>query len=141
MNKKIIIVILLVLFLVLAFSFLRKTPGEVTIITDQTEYKSGEAPTMTIKNNLSSSICFSSCYPYYLERNNGQWKSYPYAECGEPDLVEKCIEPDQAKGFELIVSLTETGLHRIAVPSCVNCQIGEKFEENERFYSNEFTIK
>jgi hypothetical protein len=141
MNKKIIIVILLVILLVLAFNFLRKTPGEVTITTDQTEYESGEAPTMTIENSLSSNICFSSCYPYYLEKNNGQWKSYPYAECEELDLVEKCIESDQAKGFELVVSLIETGLHRIAVPSCVDCQIGEKFEENRRFYSNEFTIK
>jgi hypothetical protein len=140
MNKKLLIGILLILLLILVLSFLWRAPQEVIITTDRTEYNLGEAPTMTIKNNLTSNICISSCYPYYLEKNNGEWENYLYEECGEPDLVEMCIEPKQAKGLELIISVTDPGLHRIAVPSCVNCQVGERFGENERFYSNEFTI-
>jgi len=141
MNKKLLIGILLVLLLVLVLGFLLKSPHEITITTDRTEYSLGEAPTITIKNNLTSNICLSSCYPYYLEKNSGEWKTYLYEECKKPDLVEICIEPNQAKGLELIISAADPGLHRVALPSCVNCQVGEKFEENERFYSNEFTIK
>lgn len=138
MNKKLLIGILVALLLVLVF--LLKAPQEVIVTTEKTEYGLGEAPTMTIRNNLASNICISSCYPYYLEKNNGEWNSYLYEECKEPDLVEMCIESNHAKSLELIISATDSGLHRIAVPFCVNCQVGEKFEENERFYSNEFTI-
>ena len=140
MNKKIFIAILLVLF-ILILGFLSRSPQKVVITTGQTEYNSGEAPIMTIKNSLTTNICLSSCYPYYLERNNGEWKNYLYEECKEPDLVEMCIEPNQAKGLELIVPAVDPGLHRIAVPFCLDCQVGQTFEENERFYSNEFKIK
>lgn len=145
MNKKIIIGVFLVLILVLVLVFLLKTPllktpQEVIITTDQTEYASGEAPVMTIKNNLTSNICLSSCYPYYLEKNNGEWKNYLYEKCEEPDLVEICIESNQVKGLELIVPALQAGLHKIVVPSCLNCQIGQPFKEDQRFYSNEFTI-
>jgi len=145
MNKKLLIVILVALLLILVFGFLLKTPPtleeRVIITTDRTEYSLGQAPTMTIKNNLTTNICISSCYPYYLQKNNGEWKNYLYEECGDPDLVEMCIEPNQTKSLELIISVTDSGLHRITVPFCVDCQIGEEFEENEKFYSNEFTIK
>ena len=142
MNKKILIVILVVLLLVLVLGFLLKAPQkEVIITTNRTEYSLGQAPTMIIRNNLASNICISSCYSYYLQKNNGEWVNYLYEECGEPDLAELCIEPNQAKSLELIISVTDSGLHRITVPFCVDCQIGEEFEENEKFYSNEFTIK
>jgi len=141
MNKKLFIGILLALLLVLVFGFLLKAPQEIIITTDRAEYNLGEELTMTIRNNLASNVCLSSCYPYRLEKNNGEWKSYPYEECKEPDLVESCVEPNQTKGLKLTIPAVASGLHRIAVPSCLDCQIGEKFEENERFYSNEFTIK
>ena len=141
MNKKIIIIFLvIILILVVGFLLKPKAPRELTITTDKTEYALGEAPTITIKNNLASSICLSSCYPYYLEKNNGEWKNYLYEKCGEPDLVEICIESNQVKGLELIVPALQAGLHKIAVPSCLNCQIGQPFKEDQRFYSNEFTI-
>jgi len=139
-NKKLIIGILLALLLILVLGFLLKTPQEVIVTTDQVGYASGETPIMTIKNNLTSNICFSSCYPYYLEKKNGEWESYLYEECEKPDLVENCVEPKQTKSFKFTIPAIGSGFHRIAVPSCLDCQIGQTFEENERFYSNEFTI-
>ena len=143
MNKIILIGIFLILVLILFFGFLLKKPQEqeVLITTDKTEYALGEAPIMTIKNNLAGNICFSGCYPYYLQKNNGQWQSYHYEECQKPDLVEGCVEVNQAKGFELIVYALQPGFHRIAVPSCLDCRVGEAFREDGIFYSNEFNIR
>ena len=70
-----------------------------------------------------------------------KWESYQYGECPRPNLAEKCERSGEIKGFELTLAEAEKGLHRLAVPVCINCQDQEEFKETKRFYSNEFIIK
>lgn len=129
-------VIILVVFLVSQQAQIKK----VNIITDKTDYKIEDALKVKIKNDLKESICFSSCYPYYLEKKDGQWKSYRYVACEANNLVERCVEPKQVKAFELILPFIEAGFHRLAIPACVGCSVQDLFKEDKRFYSNEFII-
>lgn len=149
MKKVAILIILIIVLLVLVVGwlvwkgyFISKEKG-VAIFTYQKEYPEGENPKIKIKNNLGKTVCFSSCYPYYLEKDDGSLESYRYGRCPEPDLAETCIEPGQVKAFELILDKIkiEKGIHRIAVPACIGCAIQESFRRDKFFYSNEFTIK
>ena len=98
---------------------------------------------MKIENNSREKICFSSCYPYYLENGNGQFKSYGYGNCPKDDVVETCVESGQIKSFELVLGKMEIkkGIHRIAVPACLGCVLQDNFRQDKFFYSNEFIIK
>jgi len=142
MNKSLLIRILVILLLLLVFGFLWKAPREVIITTDQAIYDLDESPIITIQNNLTDSICFSECYRYYLEKKNEVWESYLYGECAESDLIKRCLEPEKSMGLELIIKdiKPKFGSHRVTVPVCINCQIGEEFKESQRFYSNQFII-
>lgn len=145
MNKKILIGILLALILVLIFSFVSRNvqnpEKEVKITTDRTEYGSAEVPRLTIKNNLTDSICLSDCYPYYLEIKKEEWERYLYEECEKPDLVRECIASNESKDIELIINASlPPGLHRVVMSACLGCQIKEDFKKDLIFQSNEFTI-
>ena len=116
----------------------------VALLTYKTDYSQGENPKIKIENKSTEKICFSSCYPYYLEKNNGGYKSYQYGNCPqELDQAQDCIEPGQVKAFELLLDEmhTDKGPHRIAIPACVGCVLQEKFRQDKFFYSNEFLIK
>ena len=115
--------------------------AEVSIVTDKTEYEKGKTLRVKIKNNLWEHICFSSCYPYYLEKKNEKWESYQYVDCYDFDSNGKCISPGQTKAFELTLPGVPDGLHRLALPVCIDCKSEDSFREDKRFYSNEFTIK
>lgn len=148
MRKVLILIILIVILIVLIIGGLtwkgyKIKKEETTITTYKTEYLEGENPRVKIENNLREKICFSSCYPYYLESNNGGFKSYKYGNCSRDNVVETCIEPGQIKTFELILDKTKTekGIHRIAVPACIGCALQDNFREDKFFYSNEFIIK
>ena len=112
-----------------------------SISTNKKDYGNGESLIVTIKNTLKESICFSCCYPYYLEKNNGQWTSYHYGECEKEDVNEICVEQGQIKSFEIDLVFLEEGIHRLALPACSGCIIGEEFKEIKRFYSNEFSVR
>jgi hypothetical protein len=114
---------------------------KVTIQTDKEKYPPGESLIVTINNNFRKNICFSSCYPYYLEKKDGEWISYPYGKCKKFDITEICMKPNQVKAFEIQLNRAKEGLHRIAVPACIGCHIVDFFREDKRFYSNEFLIK
>ena len=133
-QTKILIGILTILVLI-GFLIWRKYRifGNVLIETQKTEYQIGEALKLVIKNNFNRNICFSSCYPYYLEKKNGEWKSYPYEECPEANVNETCIEANKEKFFEIDLTLVKLGLHRIAVPICIDCKKGSDFKESKRF--------
>jgi hypothetical protein len=94
-----------------------------------------------IKNNFGRQICFSSCYPYFLEKKNEKWESYKYAECQKFDGNGHCITAGDLKAFELTLPEGIKGIHRLAVPVCIGCKSQDPFKETTRFYSNEFTIK
>lgn len=115
----------------------------VDIKTNKSIYFKNEILNITIKNNLNKSICFSSCYPYYLEKKDkGQkWKLYPYGKCPRKDIIQTIIYPSKSKTFEIRSFRINNGLHRIVVPIDIGCKKGDKFREVKRYYSNEFTIR
>ena len=148
MKKLLILIILIVILIILIVGFLvwksyKIEKEEATIITHKTEYLGGENPRVKIENNSREKICFSSCYPYYLESNNGGFKSYKYGNCQKDNLAETCIEPNQIKVFELVLDKVgiKKGAHRIAVQACIGCALQDNFRQDKFFYSNEFIIK
>ena len=149
--KKIVIFIILIILVTLAVLIFLSLRGyqilkqkELSVTTFQEEYSVGENPKIKIKNNLTERICFSSCYPYYLEKNNGSpLKSYPYGGCPHPDVAEICMAPREVKLFEILLDnmTLEKGHHRVAIPACIRCALRENFRKDKFFYSNEFMIK
>ncbi len=142
-TKTKILIVILIVFVIPAGWLIWKWQSYSMVVlssTDKIEYEEGENLRVSIKNSFKKNICFSSCYPYFLEKKNGQWESYPYGVCEKPDINKTCIEPGQIKIFEINLSFVEERLHRLALPVCVGCEQGEEFEEIKRFYSNEFTI-
>ncbi len=115
--------------------------GEVIIITDKTDYEGGEILKVKIRNNFRENICFSSCYPYLLERKNEKWESYKYVECHDFNGNGHCINVGKEKAFELTLPEVSDGLHRLAIPVCIGCKKEDTFREDKRFYSNEFWIR
>ena len=135
---------LVILGIIVTLSFLvprNIEEGNVRINTDSGDYSIGDKLRIRIENNLEEKICFSSCYPYYFEKNEGAWNNYRYKECFEEDVVNNCVDSDSVKAFELEIPLVKTGVHRIALPACMGCGISDLFNENNRFYSNDFIIK
>ncbi|HDZ54346.1 MAG TPA: hypothetical protein ENI19_01555 [Candidatus Nealsonbacteria bacterium] len=148
MKKILVFIVLIVVLLILIIGWFGwkgykiKEEG-ATITTHKAEYLQGENPKIKITNDSREEICFSSCYPYYLEINEGGFESYQYGNCSEVDVVETCIKPSQIKTFEILLerSKTEKGLHRIAIPACIGCALYEEFRQDKWFYSNDFFIK
>lgn len=134
-------VILIVIVLLGVYSYQISKTAEVSVKTDKTEYQTGGALKVKIENNLRDNICFSSCYPYYFEKKDGEWKSYQYEDCPDGDLTETCISPKQVKAYEIIIPDLKIGFHRLALPACLGCGIQEKFHEDKWLYSNDFVIK
>ena len=140
----IIIAGLIILGIIITFSFLipRNVKTEnVKINTDNNDYSVGDKLRIRIENNLEEKICFSSCYPYYFEKNEGAWNNYRYKECPQEDIISDCVDPKDVKAFELEIPIIKTGIHRIALPACIGCSANDLFNENNRFYSNDFIIK
>lgn len=132
--------IALAAIILVAVLVLPEVPEEVNVITEKTEYKIGDVIKVKIENNLKKNICLSSCYPYYLEKKEEEWKSYYYVDCQNSDLAKDCIDSGQVKAFELIAPSIEEGLHRLAISACIGCNLDEVFREDQKFYSNEFEI-
>ena len=117
-------------------------PQQVLIITKKPVYYSNTELGLAIKNILPNNICFSSCYPYYLEKKAKEWRTYEYYEyCPHPDLIESCIKPDYAKFFSITLPDLSPGLHRIKIPVTIAGKPGEEFREDKVYYSNDFIIR
>lgn len=147
MNKKDFLLIIagfIILSIIITLSFViprnAKIEG-VKINTDNSDYSVGDKLRIRIENNLEEKICFSSCYPYYFEKNEGAWNNYRYKECSKEDIISECIDSKDIKAFELEIPAVKTGIHRIALPACIGCNFDNPFNENNRFYSNDFMIK
>ena len=147
-KKFLIMVGVIIVLIIITLIALSKSPKEqlvkVNIITEKAEYEIGDIMKINVENKLDKSICFSSCYPYYLEKKNEKWETYRYTNCSNSDLVKSCVEPGEVNGRELNIPLTEivkAGFHRLAIPVCVGCNIQDEFREDQRFYSNEFNVK
>ena len=135
----VLIFLIVLTILILVFFFLRNQ--EIIITITEQEYINGQDLKLKIKNSfLNKEFCFSSCYPYFLERENGTWQSYSYVECPFPDEVSKCVEPRKLSAFLISLPLVNAGRHRISVPVCEDCSLGQSFHETSRIFSNEFEI-
>jgi len=146
MTKKDFLIILaglifLGLIVLTAFLIPPDVPEEVNIITNAVEYKTGDVLKVKIENNLKENICFSSCYPYNIEKKNGEWNSYSYEDCVGSNLNESCIDSRQVKAFEFIIPFVDAGFHRLGISACIGCNIDEIFKQGQKFYSNDFLIK
>jgi hypothetical protein len=111
------------------------------ITTEKTEYSAGDSLRLKIKNKYGKELCFSTCYPYFLERKDKTWQRYSYAECNKINIHNGCIQNNKEKAFELTLPEVQGGLHRIVVPVCFDCDPNENFKAELNFYSNEFVIK
>ena len=132
----------IVLLIVVILIGINTSPkSQVNIITDKQEYQIGTPLKVKIVNNDGKKICFSSCYPYYFEKKNEKWEDYQYENCPDSNLVEKCIAPKEVRAFELVIPQLDKGIHRLAIPACIDCSLKEKFKEDKKFYSNDFIIK
>jgi len=142
-KKNWIFFILLSIIFVSAIGFfLVGKSQDFEVSVENSMYSKNESLRLKIKNNfLNKEFCFSSCFPYFLEKKNDDWNEYSYAECPFPDRIEKCIKPRQLKAFIINLPQTEEGLHRLSIPACYNCNIGQVFHEDTRFFSDEFRIK
>jgi len=139
--------ILIIFFMILSvavwqvWKFFRPS-GSVSISTDKNDYKKGENIIVEIENKTNRNVCFSSCYPYYLEKKDGDWESYSYDNCSRIDLTGNCVKPKEKKFFQIEdFSYAKEGFHRLSVPACLGCNLVENFREDKKFYSNEFFIK
>ncbi len=137
----IVVLVLIVLGGVLDLSGKRGKASIAEVITEKKEYRSGDSLEVKIKNVSDREICFSTCYPYYIEAEKEGWKSYKYLPCKGEDMVDSCVGPKEKKAFQLSLPELEGGPHRLAVPVCVECQKGERFQDEHWFYSNQFEIK
>jgi len=138
----IILVLIILLSFILPFQPEKElSEGGINVITDNGSYGTGDSLKIKIENNSEEKICFSSCYPYYFEKKNGEWIDYEYVECPDGNRAEDCINPEATKAFELVIPKVKEGIHRIALSACLSCNYNESFEEDKRFYSNTFIIK
>ena len=152
MDKKDILIIasgIIILIAIIAIaSFLPKSPKDnlaegalISIITDKDEYFSGETLKVKIENNSENKICFSSCYPYHIQKKNGDWESYRYVDCPTENIADNCVNPKAVKAFELNLPKIADGTHRLAIEACLSCQLKELFKKEKNFFSNRFYIK
>ncbi len=111
-------------------------------VMDKTEYKVGGPAEITIKNDAGKPICFSSCYPYFLEKQVGDnWQKYSYGACDEDQVAVSCIPAGKFKKFQLTLDEAVKGLHRLAIQVCSGCAAGQKFEADLAITSNTFTVQ
>jgi len=133
--------LVILIFISLLLSAGKPKDQTVLVATDKAEYRTGDALKVNIENHKEKQICFSSCYPYYLQKKNGSWEVYEYEECKEEDKVQQCINPGDEKTFELVVPKVKEGSHRLSVSACVGCRETDKFRAEETFFSNSFSVE
>jgi len=147
-RKDIVFSFLLIVFIVFTFFRFAKdlkkyfmASASLIITTEKAEYLAGDNLRLKIKNDSGKELCFSTCYPYFLERKEENWERYNYVECKQTNIHNGCIKSEKEKAFELTLPEVEAGLHRLVVPVCSECKPEEGFKEETEFYSNEFLIK
>jgi hypothetical protein len=145
-NKDLILIAVLSFVILLGLVWqgqnLKGTGAAVSIVTDKTEYGKTDFLKLAIKNNLPEKVCFSSCYPYYLEKKDGNsWDMYSYSQCDKSNVTDKCVDPHQSKFFQIDLNLLTAGIHRLIIPTCLNCKVQDNFRKDSEFYSNEFIVK
>lgn len=137
-----VFLIVIILSVTITIRYIISASPKVFIKTDLAEYKFQDPLKIKITNNLATALCFSSCYPYYIEKNEDDlWKGYNYAPCQNLNLVKQCCDTGKAKAFSTQLPKLEAGIYRLAIPVCENCNAGQAFKDDKYLYSNSFTIK
>jgi len=145
--KDLLVVIILILIAGSIFwsiwdHYYHAMPQQVLIITEKPFYTSNTELSLAVKDILPNRICFSSCYPYFFERQDKEWVAYDYNnKCDHPDMIESCLEPDYAKFFSILLPSLDPGVHRILIPVAINREVGDFFHKDELYYSNDFIVK
>jgi hypothetical protein len=116
---------------------------DLKVSTDKQEYGQNEKSIIVIENVSEKKACFSSCYPFFVQKQESTWRSYEYETCPKENIAEVCINPYGKKAFEVI--LEDQGIlagnYRFIVSACTKCNVGDRFETSEVFFSNEFKVK
>lgn len=118
------------------------TSDRISIITDKKDYEQNGILRINIENESDETICFSSCYPYYLQKKDAEWKNYEYGKCPNEDVAQYCVSQKDLKGFAIYLFSyeIENAVHRLAIPACIGCAQGEAFREDTILYSNDFEV-
>lgn len=136
-----LLVILILIAVVVSIVLTVGNQIKVSVVTDKGGYVLGEALKVKIVNSAKDTICFSACYPYEFERKVNAWQKYSYPSCDKPDVAEWCIESGKTKAFEIALDSVREGIHRLAIPACLNCNLGGVFQQDLKLYSNNFDIE
>ncbi|MCX6765127.1 MAG: hypothetical protein NT148_01130 [Candidatus Nealsonbacteria bacterium] len=143
-NKKLLLIILITAIIVLfasSFIYFKLSVSKTAAVMDKGEYKANEDGRIKIRNGFSGKICFSSCYPFYFDKeNSGTWQGVKYDGCVKDDLAEKCVDINGTKAFKCVFPDLEAGNYRLAIPVCNNCNENDKFISNDWIYTNTFKI-
>ena len=111
-------------------------------VTDKTEYWAGATAEVTINNDTGKPVCFSSCYPYFLEIQVGdKWQKYSYGACDEGQIAVSCMKAGELKKFQLTLAEAVSGVHRLNIQICSGCAAGQKFKADSTVISNTFTVQ
>jgi hypothetical protein len=131
---------------IIFYSKIEKNNASAEIIkafTEKNNYSVSDELKVEIENKESQTVCFSSCYPYIIQIKKDTWDNYSYPQCDKENVAETCINPNQSKAFAIALNemSLEPTMHRLAIPACIGCAIGEQFRVDKIIYSNEFEIK
>jgi len=120
-----------------------KVAEVMAALLEKNDYFQNEELKVEIENRENNVMCFSSCYPYEMQTKKNGWSNYAYSECGKENIAQDCVYPNQSKAFGISLSemFLEPATHRLVIPVCVGCAIGEQFRVDKIIYSNEFVIK
>lgn len=142
-SKKQILILGLIILAVGFFLRSVSMESKIEVLIQEEKYSPGEDLKIQITNNQEENICFSSCYPYYLERKieKEEWERRSYGNCEEEDIAIKCISFKNLRAFELMLKNPERGVYRVSVPICINCREGEIFQEDKEIFSPFFEVK
>lgn len=112
------------------------------VFTEKGNYTQAEELKIEIVNDESETICFSPC-PYAIQVKKQGWEVYNHFQCQGGGIIETCVSPGELKAFAISLNgmFLEPAIHRLAIPVCLGCAIGEQFRVDKIIYSNEFEIK
>ncbi len=115
---------------------------DIVILTDKGDYSSVGELKLKVENGTGKEVCFSSCYPYSIQGKGDGWGNYAYSGCDKEDTVSTCVDPKGTKAFAITLGdfNLDYDYHRLAIPACIGCAVGDKFRADKTFYSNEFLV-
>ncbi len=139
---------LLGLFILRSTSKVNKSPS-LKISLNKSEYKIGDNLKVMFANLSSKNMCFSSFYPYLMQKaqvdglkHKYNWKTYSYPKTNQKDIVKDCFKPQETKTFLIkLDNVYQEGTYRLSIPICFGCKKGDLFRDDQNFHSEKFKIE